>query len=155
MSSPGPQVLLVSLRTTPHLPTLSQFYFKFNKYCIYCCSQNTHINDSGYSGYENKCKTIWCLLILFFNMGQPRPLLFIFLISSFYMWLTTHKLESNCTFLYLTKFASSPGASRQQEGVLGRCALMSDWFFSQWECHWCSKFTTQCLLCYVYSYFVA
>ena len=57
-------------------------------------------------------------------MGQPRPLLFIFLISSFYMRLTTHKLESNCTFPYLTKFASSPGASRQQEGVLGRC-------------HWC------------------
>ena len=57
-------------------------------------------------------------------MGQPRPLLFIFLISSFYMRLTTHKLESNCTFPYLTKFASSPGASRQQEGVLGRS-------------HWC------------------
>ena len=56
--------------------------------------------------------------MFFLNMGQP------ILISSFYMRLTTHKLESNCTFPYLTKFASSPGASRQQEGVLGRC-------------HWC------------------
>ena len=62
------------------------------------------------------------------------------------MRLTTHKLESICTFPYLTKFASSPGASRQQEGVLGRCALVSDWFFSQWECHWCRKFMTRCPL---------
>ena len=23
---------------------------------------------------------------------------------------------------------------------------MSDWFFSQWECHWCRKFTTRCPL---------
>ena len=69
-------------------------------------------------------KKYFFFLNFFLNMGQPRPLLFIFLISSFYMRLTTHKLESNCTFPYLTKFASSPGASRQQEGVLGRC-------------HWC------------------
>ena len=34
------------------------------------------------------------------------------------MPLTTHKLWSNCAFPHHTKFAASPGATRQQEGVL-------------------------------------
>ena len=61
-----------------------------------------------------------------------------FLISSFYwfQWLTTNKLKSKCTFPHLSKFASSLGATRQQE-------VLPDWFFSQW----CRKFLTSCHLC--------